>query len=335
MNQYTYTGNVRRICKACETPNRYPLAADLIGRDLLRTCGNCGIALNLVHARPIKGRVSNLKPCDASCLNAKGNDCECPCGGENHGRNWEVSAALAALATGKAQPPKARAAAPTGLDLEAVIHLEGYTGPETFLRSVAFNLHLYGHLTPAQRDGVIRRYDALCADATPAPVAPAPAPVTPPAPTANLSATVGFLAAARLRGVKWPRLTVPLAAFAPGADETVTLALAGEKAAEPGSVRVESATRRVPTSWGEGWAYYGKLHRDGAADLTRNAPAGLVDALEAIAADPIAAAARIARLTGYCTFCHSPISTDESLAVGYGDTCAANYGLPWGNRPSR
>lgn len=40
----------------------------------------------------IKGTFSKDHECDARCLNAKGNDCTCSCGGINHGRGHAVTA---------------------------------------------------------------------------------------------------------------------------------------------------------------------------------------------------------------------------------------------------
>jgi hypothetical protein len=42
---------------------------------------------------PITRRINyakkpSLHKCDARCLNAKGNNCECSCGGKNHGRGF-------------------------------------------------------------------------------------------------------------------------------------------------------------------------------------------------------------------------------------------------------
>jgi len=39
------------------------------------------------YGRPIVARVSEHK-CDARCTSAKGHNCECSCGGENHGSDW-------------------------------------------------------------------------------------------------------------------------------------------------------------------------------------------------------------------------------------------------------
>jgi hypothetical protein len=40
--------------------------------------------------RQIKGTYSKDHKCDARCLNAKGHECTCSCGGMNHGRGYAV-----------------------------------------------------------------------------------------------------------------------------------------------------------------------------------------------------------------------------------------------------
>lgn len=37
---------------------------------------------------PVKGIVNIDRTCDHRCLNARRGDCECPCGGENHGASY-------------------------------------------------------------------------------------------------------------------------------------------------------------------------------------------------------------------------------------------------------
>jgi len=44
----------------------------------------CG---KLAYGRPIKA-IRSDHACDARCTSAKGHNCECSCGGENHGKDW-------------------------------------------------------------------------------------------------------------------------------------------------------------------------------------------------------------------------------------------------------
>lgn len=48
-------------------------------------CKGCGRLISLHFMKPIYGKVSESHACDARCLNAVGPDCECSCGGANHG----------------------------------------------------------------------------------------------------------------------------------------------------------------------------------------------------------------------------------------------------------
>jgi hypothetical protein len=62
------------------------------------------------------------------------------------------------------------------------------------------------------------------------------------------------------------------------------------------------------------WAYRGR--------------AILADIVRPITADE---AARFGHDHGECVYCARHLSDDRSVAVGYGATCAKNYGLPWGD----
>lgn len=43
---------------------------------------------------PLKGRKVETVPCDARCTGARGPNCECSCGGANHGHGNAVSAGM-------------------------------------------------------------------------------------------------------------------------------------------------------------------------------------------------------------------------------------------------
>lgn len=43
-------------------------------------------------------------------------------------------------------------------------------------------------------------------------------------------------------------------------------------------------------------------------------------------------AARFGHLTGTCVYCQRRLTDERSIRVGYGPTCATNYGLPWGEQ---
>jgi phage terminase large subunit GpA-like protein len=50
------------------------------------TCPKCG-RWEWVKGGTVNGTVSDHK-CGAKCLSAIGPNCECSCGGANHGKNW-------------------------------------------------------------------------------------------------------------------------------------------------------------------------------------------------------------------------------------------------------
>lgn len=63
------------------------------------------------------------------------------------------------------------------------------------------------------------------------------------------------------------------------------------------------------------WEYVGKRGLVGLSADDR------IDAVEAAA---------FGKLTGTCVYCALKLTDERSLSVGYGPTCAANNGLPWG-----
>ncbi len=52
--------------------------------------------------------------------------------------------------------------------------------------------------------------------------------------------------------------------------------------------------------------------------------------LERLEADPVGFLAECGKSMGRCCYCNQPLSDARSKEVGYGSTCAANWGLPWG-----
>lgn len=48
-----------------------------------RTCPKCGLGFG--NANIVVGVLNPEHKCDARCMSAKGGDCECGCGGRNHG----------------------------------------------------------------------------------------------------------------------------------------------------------------------------------------------------------------------------------------------------------
>lgn len=108
-----------------------------------------------------------------------------------------------------------------------------------------------------------------------------------------------------------------------GRARNMRLSIAGERARVPGSVNVTDH---------ENGDWYGRIHVDGRFEASQRVetPYELVDELREFAARPAEAAAEHAGIMGCCCFCNTPIKDARSLGVGYGPTCAKNWGLPWG-----
>jgi hypothetical protein len=54
--------------------------------DYYTGCPNCHT--KHIDGNVVKGTYSESHKCDARCMNAKGQDCECSCAGASHGINW-------------------------------------------------------------------------------------------------------------------------------------------------------------------------------------------------------------------------------------------------------
>jgi len=75
----------------------------------------------------------------------------------------------------------------------------------------------------------------------------------------------------------------------------------------------------------------GKFQKDNRAqpDIVK----AVVEALTKFDADPLKVAKVEGQATNRCMFCARRLTDATSVEVGYGATCASNYGLPWGDQP--
>ena len=102
------------------------------------------------------------------------------------------------------------------------------------------------------------------------------------------------------------------------------------KVAKPGT-RVPGA---IDVTGRDGGAWYGRILQDGRFQASPRVatPEPLPAALVAFASAPAAFAGRHAKATGRCMFCNLAIGEGEdprAIAVGYGETCAGNWALPF------
>lgn len=117
--------------------------------------------------------------------------------------------------------------------------------------------------------------------------------------------------------LKQPRIRLELPT-----GEKVVLSLAPKTGNNPGFIYLKV-----------GGEYAGKIAPSGAFTPYKlpTETLGAVQALfAALGSDPAAVAAAYGKETGNCCFCSIELSTAESLAVGYGPTCAEHFNLPWG-----
>jgi len=78
-------------------------------------------------------------------------------------------------------------------------------------------------------------------------------------------------------------------------------------------------------------AYFGKILKDGTFLKSGDCGPDELAALTLFANDPVGVSRASGKLTSNCCFCRQRLTTEESVAVGYGPTCAEHYGLPWGD----
>lgn len=53
---------------------------------IIEPCPEHGTAY--LSGKPVKGSYSEARVCDSRCMGAKGPNCDCQCGGANHGANY-------------------------------------------------------------------------------------------------------------------------------------------------------------------------------------------------------------------------------------------------------
>jgi hypothetical protein len=110
--------------------------------------------------------------------------------------------------------------------------------------------------------------------------------------------------------------------------QPVALSVAGSGSKYNGSVMITDGKPFGQNIW------FGRVTPQGVWDRSQavkpETMTSLTALLTALSLDPAATAAKYGHLTGQCSFCSKPLKDERSTAVGYGKTCAGNYGLPWG-----
>jgi hypothetical protein len=149
--------------------------------------------------------------------------------------------------------------------------------------------------------------------------------------TANIGGMDGVIAlfTAGAQSLKWPAIVLQNE----HTGEPFKLTIAGPRAAHPGTVNVIEYRRFDPDE-GRKATWYGRVLLDGTFEIspkfTSDKLHGIIVKLQQLSADPVRVATEYGRLTGHCCFCRLPLKDARSTAVGYGRTCAKNWGVSWG-----
>lgn len=125
-----------------------------------------------------------------------------------------------------------------------------------------------------------------------------------------------MLEAAKASGLQWPKIKLVTTS-----GKKIALGISGPTAKNPGAVWVNDGVK-YPNS-----KMYGFIRTTGVDTIHDDE---VRDMLMALAYAPASTVAEHGLKTGNCSFCSKELTTNESLAVGYGPVCAGHYGLPWG-----
>ncbi len=139
----------------------------------------------------------------------------------------------------------------------------------------------------------------------------------------SLTGLIALIDTAKAAGLKAPKIALQLPNGMP-----VALNVAGPSAKAPGTINITDGGPFGSNVW------YGRVDRTGRFTPSRmvteaNRPS-ILALLSAMAVDPAKTATLYGRLTGKCCFCSRKLTDERSTEVGYGSTCASNYGLAWG-----
>lgn len=158
--------------------------------------------------------------------------------------------------------------------------------------------------------------------------APAPAPAAQE--IGDLSGVLALFAQAKVN-LKFPKIVLQVSEYL-----TVRLSVAGDRAKVPGSINVSNleTNGNVDNYGNPEHDWFGRVLTSGSYEPSRRTDAAvtakIASRLRELASEPAKVASEFGRLTGNCCFCNRALEDERSTAVGYGKTCAKNFGLPWG-----
>ena len=119
--------------------------------------------------------------------------------------------------------------------------------------------------------------------------------------------------------LKWPKIT-----FSTPSGQPIQLSISGPKAKKPGTINVTDGEAYGVNKW------FGRVTVEGEWERAPKATDEIQTTLEMLSADPHTFASAYGHKTGRCCFCNKKLGEGEdqrSVEVGYGPTCAKNFGL--------
>jgi hypothetical protein len=96
-----------------------------------------------------------------------------------------------------------------------------------------------------------------------------------------------------------------------------------------GTVRIQFYNGRMKVYCGQ--IYCGVIRQDDKFYYTKGCPENTKLLVAWISKSPIGAAVIWGHKISHCVFCGLELTDPRSVSVGYGATCASNWGLPWGD----
>lgn len=205
-----------------------------------------------------------------------------------------------------------------------------------------------GRLTPAQERyllGIIQQITGLAQTASTPVAQPAPVPVNPT--LANVDKIFDLFRGA-MAHLKRPHIYIPMDLSKPITQscDVLKLQYSPAYAGIPGpygrSARPERIEIRAKINRQNSWV--ATLETSGLLIVTHSnwyirkgmlTQQTLENTLTEFLKDPVGNTAKWGKLLSRCCYCWLPLSTPESLSVGYGPDCAAHHNLPWGKKQTK
>jgi len=119
--------------------------------------------------------------------------------------------------------------------------------------------------------------------------------------------------------IKYPKIRLKTEA-----GKKLALSRAGNRSKYAGQIMLTDGG-----SFGEN-VYYGRIDEGGKVFPARAMSDDVMETIRNLSADAVKVAGAHGHDTGQCCFCTRHLSDERSVTVGYGPTCAGNFGLPWG-----